>query len=46
MSENPGPATPGTPPQDDDQRTPPVDTGPGPRAADVDEEPADTTGSA
>ena len=44
MSENPGPASPDH--EDDDQRTPPVDTGPGPRAADVDDEPADTTGSA
>ncbi|MBD7917158.1 hypothetical protein H9657_02550 [Cellulomonas sp. Sa3CUA2] len=39
MSENPGPASPGTPhghDHDHDQQRQPVDTGPGPSAADVD----------
>lgn len=46
MSENPGPASPGTPQHDDEQHDPPVDTGPGPNVADVNQDPAGTSSGA
>lgn len=42
MSENPGPASPGTPQHGDEQHEAPVDTGTGPNEADVNQESAGT----
>lgn len=38
MSENPGPASPGTPEHGDEQHDPPVETGTGPNEADLHQE--------